>query len=88
MQQVLSFGGETFDKALDGVRLTSQLNRVFVVMSDGKWHTLAELSKSCGGTEAAISARIRDFRKEKFGGREVQRQRVDGSGLWAYRLVL
>lgn len=81
------FGGETYNPARDGQRLVGQLERVFAVMSDGAWHTLAELTARCGGTEAAISARVRDFRKAKFGGHEVERQYV-AQGLYKYRLVL
>lgn len=83
----MTFGGNTFDQAQDGKRLTGQLGRVFAVMRDGDWHTLAELAQKCGGSEAAISARIRDFRKPQFGAMEVITERVRG-GLWRYRMVL
>lgn len=85
--QMPLFGGDTYDPARDGARLSGQLARVAAVMADGKWHTLAELAEKCHGTEAAISARIRDFRKPKFGGHEVERAYV-GDGLWQYRLVV
>lgn len=80
------FGGKTYDEQQDESRLTGQLGRVWDVMVDGQWHTLAELANRCGGSEAAISARIRDFRKPKFGGHAVESQRVK-QGLWHYRLV-
>ena len=35
--------GKTFDPALDFKRLEGLLGRVFQVMTDGKWHTLAGL---------------------------------------------
>jgi hypothetical protein len=59
-------------------------------MSDGAWRTLEEIRSRVGGSEAAISARLRDLRKDKFGGHIVEsRRRGDGSrGLWEYRLVL
>lgn len=79
------FGGETYDPALDGARMNGQLLRVWNQMIDGQWHTLAELADKCGGSEAAISARIRDFRKEKFGSHIVLRRRVT-AGLWEYSL--
>lgn len=81
------FGGETYDAQQDEARLTGQLGRVWDVMKDGQWHTLAELAARCDGSEAAISARIRDFRKPKFGGLTVESQRVK-AGLWHYRLVV
>lgn len=81
------FDGQTFDPIQDHSRLSGQLGRVHAVMADGDWHTLAELAQKCGGSEAAISARIRDFRKPKFGSREVVTERVR-AGLWRYRLVM
>ena len=79
------FDGATYDPIQDGPRLSSQLERVRKAMSDGKWHSLHELVISCGGTEASISARIRDLRKTKFGGLDVVRIRAD-KGLWLYRV--
>ena len=80
------FGGATFDEKRDGARLRSQLSRVGSATSDGGWHTLAELAAKCGGTEAAISARLRDLRKPKFGGLVVERAHIK-RGLWKYRVV-
>lgn len=83
------FDGETYDADKDGVRLTGQLLRVYEAMKDGRWHTLDELAEVSGGSEASVSARLRDLRKEKFGSHEVERERVKGEdGLWKYRLVL
>lgn len=81
------FGGKTFNSALDGPRLAGQLERVKVAMLDGQWHTLGELAEVCGGSEAGISARVRDLRKPKFGGHTVNRRRVSG-GLWQYQLAV
>jgi len=55
-------------------------------MSDGLWHTLAEMSSRLGFPEASVSARLRDLRKDKFGGRVVERRYVL-NGLWEYRLL-
>lgn len=83
------FDGETYNAEIDKVRLKGQLDRVLDEMIDGQWHTLSELHSKVGGSEAAISARIRDFRKKRFGGHSVDRERVPGhKGLWRYRLVL
>lgn len=80
-----AFDGDTYEPDQDHARLKGQLWRVFQLMSDGKWRTLAEISDSAGGTEASVSARLRDLRKDKYGAREVERERVDG-GLFMYRL--
>jgi hypothetical protein len=83
------FGGATFCPVLDGARLTGRLGRVFRRLRTGRWFTLAGLSALCGGSEASVSARIRDLRKSEFGGHTVERRRADGDkGLWEYRLVL
>ena len=80
-----AFGGITYAPALDHVRLNGQLLRVFDLMKDGQWRTLAEIAAVVGGTEAAVSARLRDLRKEKYGARDVSRELVKG-GLWKYRI--
>lgn len=87
------FGGKTFVEEKDGQRLSTQLNATFAIMSDGNWRTLPEIAallKDQTGKEAttqSISARLRDFRKEKFGGHTVERRRISG-GLFEYRLVV
>lgn len=80
------FDGKTYSHELDQERLGTLFERVFDYMSDHNWHTLTEIQKSCGGTESSVSARLRDFRKEKFGSHQVDRRRR-GKGLWEYRLV-
>jgi len=81
------FDGVTYEPVHDRVRLTGQLERVFVYMSDEAWHFLSAIAAGARGSEASVSARLRDLRKPKFGAYVVQRQRVTG-GLWKYRLVL
>lgn len=83
----VAFDGVTYDPDQDHKRLKGQLWRVFQLMSDGKWRTLAEIAIEAGGSEASVSARLRDLRKEQYGGREVLHERVKG-GLWRYRLVV
>ena len=84
----MPFDGETYDRDQDRVRLESQLVSVRGLMSKtDRWWTLADLERELGYPQASISARIRDLRKPKFGGWEVQRRRVEG-GLHEYRLVL
>lgn len=81
------FDGETYEHDRDYVRLTGQLKRVYDMLADGEWHTIPELhSAHPADSPQAISARIRDLRKNKFGGHVVHRENV-GGGLWRYRLV-
>ena len=89
------FDGDTYEPAQDSVRLTGMLLRVYEQMSRSlastptatQWWTLRALADCCQGSEASISARIRDLRKPKFGGYTVERKRIRG-GLYAYRLVV
>ena len=83
----MTFDGASFDEGRDGDRLRAQFAAVFLLMSDGYWWTLAELSERTGYPEASISARIRDFRKVKFGGHTVLREHA-GNGQWEYRLIV
>ena len=79
--------GATFDRKRDRQRLDSQADRVLAVLRDGQWHSLEELLAKVGGRETALSARIRDLRKPKFGGYTVESE-SRGRGTWFYRLVL
>lgn len=83
-----AFDGATYEPARDHVSLNGQLLKVYNVMMTGEWFTLQQIAQRIGGhnTEAAISARIRDFRKTKYGGHKVERRSV--GRLFMYRLVL
>lgn len=86
-----AFGGETYDEERDGARLKGQLLATYQVMSDGQERTLVELAaavrKLTGkrASEASVSARLRDLRKDKYGGHNVEHRNA-GGGLWYYRL--
>ena len=70
----------------DFVRLANQLGRVYDLMKDGKWYTIAEVNRHAGGTESCTSAHMRSLRKSKYGAHEVER-RYEGNGLYRYRLI-
>ncbi len=78
------FKGSTYESTLDLDRLSNNLQRVYVVMSDGQWHTHEDLEK-VGGLR--WSARVRDLRGSEWGPLEDEAERVSG-GVWRYRLVL
>lgn len=90
-QTSLDFDGKTFVRKHDASRLGALLGAVKRVMLDGQWRTLAEIHTAIGGlgTEASISARLRDLRKEKFGGLTVERRRrgEPSDGLHEYRVL-
>jgi hypothetical protein len=82
------FSGLTFSERHDSARLTGQLLKVYELMMDGKWRTLAEIQAHVGGSEAGISARLRDLRKQRFGGFTVNHRRrgEPKSGLFEYQV--
>jgi len=83
------FDGQTYKPSLDRDRLQGQLGRVFSLMADGEWRTLDQIADMVGGSTQSISARLRDLRKEKFGGYRVERRRREpaSAGVFEYRLV-
>ena len=78
--------GETFDEARDGTRLTGQHAAVYALMQDQRWRTLGQISEVVSGSEAGVSARLRDLRKNKFGNFKVERRHIQ-RGLWEYRVL-
>jgi hypothetical protein len=90
------FAGVTFIPEFDEARLTGQWMRVWDVMSKGDWLTLTEIQAYIHlrhrkrDSEAGISARIRDFRKPRFGGHTVEKRRRGDpkAGLHEYRLII
>jgi hypothetical protein len=81
------FGGSTYEPKRDGVRLSRQLSRVRGLMLDGKWRTLREIADATGSPEASCSARLRDLRRNEFGGHQVDREPVPYQpGLYQYRV--
>jgi hypothetical protein len=78
--------GETFDRDRDLSRLNAQCADVYRYMQHGQWRTLADISANTGHPEASVSARLRDMKKEKFGGFKVEKRYI-ASGLWQYRIA-
>ena len=78
-----TFGGATFNAKRDKARLTSQLQRVHHAMSLGGWWSLSDIAQATGGSEAGVSARLRDLRKS---GQVIEKKNA-GQGLWLYRMV-
>lgn len=81
------FQGDTFVPERDGVRLGEQLARVYGLVIDGKWRTLAQISETTGDPEASCSARIRDLRKPRFGLNVYVEREFVARGLFKYRVI-
>ena len=79
--------GETFSNGRDLSRLNAQMLDVYRYMIHGEWRTLADIAHNTGHPEASISARLRDLRKDKFGGFTVERRYI-ACGQYQYRLVI
>ena len=84
------FEGSDYSKSLDKKRLTGQILRVFHVMKDGKFRSLKEIETMLGDPQASISAQLRNLRKDRFGGYNVNKRRRGDrtSGLFEYQLEL
>lgn len=83
------FDGATYQSELDAPRLRSELERVRELMLDGQWRTLAEIREVTGGSEAGVSARLRDLRKDRHGAHTVERRRRGNpkAGVFEYRVL-
>ena len=92
MSTLDGFRGAATLETSDIPRLNNQLEAVREIMGDGVYRTLSELAKlvttkiNRNATEASVSARLRDLRKEKFGGYTVNRKSV-GDGLSSYQVA-
>jgi len=71
-----------------------QRARVWDVIRDGQWWTFEQIAFQIWqrfgkrDSEAAISARLRDFRRPNFGGHTIERTSAeDGSRLYLYRVA-
>lgn len=82
------FDGWTIDEKYDYERLSTQFSKVYKLMKDEKFRTVPEIAQEIGGSHTAISARLRDFRKEKYGGHTVKRRRRGDprKGIFEYSL--
>lgn len=82
------FDGPDYDRGFDHPRLSRQIDRVYGLMKDHQWRTLSEIEDVTNDSVASISARLRDLRKQKFGGYIVDK-RIRGfreDGLYEYQV--
>jgi hypothetical protein len=80
------FDGSDYVPERDHDRLARQLKEIYAVMMRGQWRTLRELEELTGHPQASISARLRDFRKKRFGGYTVEKH-YRGFGVFEYRVL-
>lgn len=82
----MRFNGSDYDHQRDSARLTGQLLRIWSVMLDRRWRSLAEISELTGDPPASISAQLRHLRKPRFGAHRVDKIHL-GCGHFKYRLI-
>lgn len=63
-----------------------QARRVWNQTAGRGWFTLDQIAAETYDPVQSVSARLRDFRKEKFGSHSVERRRVD-LNQYEYRVV-
>jgi len=80
------YNGPCYIPEFDLDRLNGQILRVFNVMKDGRWRTLNQIAVQTGDPSPSVSAQLRHLRKEKFGGFNVKKHRIQETGLWLYQL--
>lgn len=87
MQIEFKFDGADYIEERDYQRLAKNHLKLKELMKDCIYRTLREISDFTGIPEASVSAGLRDFRKEKFGGHTLNK-RYEGNGLYSYQLIL
>lgn len=81
----MRFNGADYVPERDDERLSSQYRRIFALMSDGQWRSLAAIAVATGDPTPSISAQLRHMRKPRFGGYTVNRRYLSG-GFYEYQL--
>lgn len=83
------FNGSDYEPEFDDQRLRGQIKRIYDLMIDGQWRTLAEIEQATSDPPASISAQLRHLRKKRFGAHDIEkRARGDRHiGLFEYRLI-
>ena len=61
------------------VKGTSLLDRVRNLMEDGQRRSLAAIQNHTGGALTSVSARLRDLRKEEYGGHTIRKEQKSPS---------
>ena len=83
----MRFAGADYDPGRDDARLSGQMERIFDLMRDGAWRTLADIAEITSDPPASVSAQLRHLRKPRFGGYAVERRHL-GEGLYQYRVCV
>jgi hypothetical protein len=88
------FDGFHYEPKKDRYRLIGQIEEIYKIMQKHstdmfgteKWMTVGEISIHTEFREASISAQLRNLRKEKFGGHDIQGRYRKSTRIFEYRL--
>lgn len=82
----MRFDGSDYVPTRDDPRLTVQFLRIWDLMRDKEWRSLAEIAGETGDPPASISAQLRHMRKVRFGSHIVDK-RYEGEGYYRYKVT-
>lgn len=85
----MKFNGPCYDPKFDKDRLLKQSGRIYDLMQDGCYRTLAEIELVTRDPASSISAQLRHLKKPEFGSYQLEKRRrgLEKSGLWEYRIL-
>lgn len=85
-----TFDGSDIVPEKDNERLTKQIEKVYNLMKDGQYRTLAEITFQTGAPAASVSAQLRNLRKVRFGSHLVTKRPRGNrkTGLFEYKLTV
>ena len=86
MQQEMIFDGSDYVHERDSKRLGTQLEQIRDFMEGREYLTLQEISDATGHPHASVSAQLRNLRKQRFGGRTIDKKHIS-NGLYSYKLM-
>lgn len=89
LEPARAFDGATYSPPEDFERLSKQLKRVWEVLRahEGEWLHTSHIAQEANCPETSAGARCRDFRKDKYGRKNVKSRKAKGNtGLWLYGL--
>ena len=81
------FDGKHYEGKTDKERLARQIKGVHDHISSGAWKTVEEISMATGYPQPSVSAQLRNLRKERFGGLDVQGRYRSGTWLSSLRAL-
>jgi hypothetical protein len=80
------FDGAFYRPDRDDEPLADQLTRIYDVVKDGQWRTVAEIAALTRDMATSVSAQLRNLRKPRHGGFRVE-SRIREGRLFEYRLL-